>query len=236
MLAANNSASELGLDVTDVAADVSSMTSATSVPEFNTASMALSSDMTDANKQYQLLKDSPVLKNATIKSTFATLQNKWPAYIDFAQGTYNDYKVLGPLLINLTNSQQAIQSAERQPSASLSVEIGQYMTLMSTTGKQAASLKMQTGPDQQLLSDLRTLVSSSNAALAQTASDAAHGKSASVIAADGANVVAPATAFSNDQLSLGNAAVAQLKALEPSSTLTAFTQAVSNLADKSSGN
>jgi hypothetical protein len=123
--AADSSTVELNVDTTNINTDIKAMVAATNVLSLNTTSSAISRQISDAQKQYNLLSTSPALKNKAVASHFADVKTAWTRYISFVQGTVADYKNLGPVLVDLTNSQQSLLAASRQSSSNLSAELKQ---------------------------------------------------------------------------------------------------------------
>jgi hypothetical protein len=229
--AANNSAAELSADVSEATSNLKTMESATTTTDFTTASVGLASEISDAQKQYNILQTSPVLKDAGTNSKFTPLKAKWSSYASFVQGTSSDYKTLGPLLVGLNSSQQNVLSASRQTS-NLPAELTQYQSLITTTSQQIAPLKMLTAPDQQMLAALETYIKSSNTSIAQAQTDVSHNKGINVISADITTIAAAAAVFSNTQDSLITSGSSTLMQLDPSNSISTFIAALSDLSNR----
>jgi LytS/YehU family sensor histidine kinase len=207
-------------------------TNATSLPNFTTADTSLSNSTANAQKQYSILQESPILRDAQVNSKFKALKDRWAAYMTFVQNTSDDYKTLGPLLVELNNSQQSAMTASQHTNGNLIVELAQYQALVTETSQQANSLNMLTNPDQQMLSSLKTYVKSSNLGIAQAQSDVSAGKGLSMVTADLASLASSATTFSNAQNSLTSASSAELQNLDPSTQINAFINAINGLSSR----
>lgn len=232
VLAASNSAAEMRTDTTGMSSSVKSMEVATTLTDLNSTNASLASKLVDAQKQYNLLLTSPVLKDGQTNTAFTAFKAKWAPYSAFVRGTSSDYKTLGPILVALSNAQESALSASRQSNGNLSAELAQYQALITTTSQQISFLKMQTTVDQQMVAALDTYIKNSNDAIAQAKADVASGKSLNVITGDITNIAGAATTLSNTQESLASSAAATLQQDDPTNTLNSFITALNGLSTR----
>jgi hypothetical protein len=232
VLAASNSAAELSADTSNMSSNVKSMEAATTLAGLNSINTSISTKLTDAQKQYNLLLTSPVLKDTQTDTAFNTLRAKWGPYSAFVRGTSSDYKSLGPILIELSNAQESALNSSRQANADLPAELAQYQTLVTTTSQQISFLKMQTTVDQQTLAALDTYIKNSNDAIAQAKADVASGKGINVITSDITNIAAAATAFSNAQKALASSAATTLQQDDPTNAIDQLNTALGGLSTR----
>lgn len=226
-LAADNSASELRSDVSNINTKVYSVQSTSSLPDFSQLSSSISTSITDAQRQYSELSTSPVLKSEQVSAKFISVKQKWNAYAKYVQGVSGDYKTLGPLLVQLNNAQQSALSMSRQPASSLGTELIGYKNLLDAVGQQSGSLKMQTNPDSQLLNQLDTYISSTNKDITNTQSDLSQRANLNKVSADITDIATVAATFSNDETSWGSQSYSNLQQLDPSAAIKTYDAALS---------
>lgn len=229
VLSAGNSATELSSDMSNIDSAAKSLETASTLGDFSTISSTMTSHISDADDQYQLLAISPVLKNGQVRSDFAALQRQWTAYDGFVRSTASDYKTLGPLLVELNNDQQSALSASKSSSSNLGTELVQYATLVNAVGQQGTSLSMLSEPDTQLVANLETYVKSSDESIAKAQSDLSGGRGVNVVSADITGIATAAATFSNQQDSWATSSYALLQQKEPSSQMATLIASIKNL-------
>jgi hypothetical protein len=232
VVAAGNSASELSSDTARINTTAKSIVTASSLTDFSAISQTLSKSISDADIQYDILRTSPVLKDAGIATKFTVFRAKWGAYVNYVNGTSADDATLGPLLIELSSSQQSVLAASREASGNMAAELVQYQAVITAIERQTTSLSMQTAPDQQLMSQLQTYVKSSDAGIAQAQSDLTHNRGQNAITADITTIAAAATTFSNNQDAWTNSSYSTLQNLDPSSDLSNLISALNSLSKR----
>lgn len=229
VLSAGNSATELSSDLSNIDSEAKSLETSSTLSDFGAISNSVSKYIGDAENQFNLLKMSPVLRNSQVRNSFTAFKNKWSAYDTYVMGTANDYKTLGPILVELNDDQQSALMTSRSMSANFATELVQYSTLINSIGQQASSLSMQTLPDQQLINNLKEYIKSSNVGITQAQSDLSASKGVNVITTDVTSIAAAAATFSNEQNDWASSSYMLLQRKEPSSQITVLISAIKSL-------
>lgn len=232
VLAAGNSSTQLGSDVSSINADLKALETVSNPADFNTYNSGLESKISDADKQFDIISKSPVLKDAQVKKKFQSLKSKWGKYDDFAWSTQKDFKAIGPALVQLYAAQESAAAVNRQGTTSLPVQLDQYQAILDATKKQVSGLKMQNKPDSDLLSALDTYIQASTGNVSQTKADLAARQNAGVIYTDIGATASIAGTYSAAEDAAMNASNAMAVQLDPSSDISALISSLTTLSSR----
>ncbi len=230
--AATNTVSSLDSDITNANLALADMTSTTSTKTLTTDIANLNSNINDAQKQYDLLKKSPVLGDSNTDTKFKAVENKWGPFITYLQNTSSDYKVLGPVVVQFTNNLQNLSNNPPTTDAQLATYLANFKNFINIADAQIKNVKMKVTADQHTVTALTSYLQNISSSVGSAQSALSGGKDISIVYNDLSQVATDETTYENSIQSITNAANIEQSKLDPSDQINAFTNSLSSLASK----
>lgn len=229
---ATNTVSSLDSDITNADLALSDMTSTTNTKTLSTDISNLNSNISDAQKQFDILKKSPVLGDSSTDAKFNAVENKWGPFITYLQNTSSDYKVLGPIVVQFTNNLQNLSNNPPTTDAQLATYLANFKNFITIAESQIKNVKMKVSTDQQTVTALSSYLQSISSSVSGAQSALSNGQDIDTVYNDLSQVATDETTYENSIQSITNAANAQQSKLDPSNQINAFTSALATLASK----
>lgn len=185
--------------------------------------------LADADKKYNAIKDSRVLKDKKVKEKFDAVDKKWKDYIAFAKDSVKDTKAFYPTIIDFTDKTSTLGKSNPTTTAELNSYLSQYKTIVTDTSTKMKSVKLVVAENKKLQGKTQEYLDKTASLINTAQTDLSSGKKSYEVLSDIYDIQSASYDFSDDVYSIEKEIDNKGKQLDPSTEFDALLSALSDL-------
>lgn len=172
---AQSASSALRTDINDITDSFNDMDVSSDSNKVNDAVNVIDTKLTDAEKQYNTLKSSPIQHDKDVQQKFAAFSAKWPAFVTYLRDNSKDMQAISPILTDLGDKSSALASKPPKTNAELTTYLTSYKAILEEANNKVKNVQLKVAENQQLVAALKTFLESSTASVTKAQQDLAAG-------------------------------------------------------------
>ncbi len=180
---AQTAASAFNTDVFEATNDINNAQDADKISVVNLNINKANSNLSDAQKQFALLKSSNVQYDNNVKKSFDTLSNKWCPYLTYMQNSIKDTQLLVPPILKYGNQIESLSNSPNSRS-DLDSNLTKLKQIISSTTQKIKNIHPVIPEDKNLLSSIKVNLNESSRAIDKARNDLSAGQPSYIIEED----------------------------------------------------
>jgi hypothetical protein len=171
--AAHRTATTLGDDINAVSSAMNALDVTGGSSNVSSSVATINSKLTDAQKQFDMLKKSPVQRDKDVKQKFAAFDAKWAPFVTYIKNSSKDMQVVGPIMADFEDKLQVLLSKPPTTPAALTTYLTSYKALIDDANTKIATIHMNITENQQVVDELKSFLSASSTSISAAQHDLA---------------------------------------------------------------